>query len=70
MIPAILCAVYVIYLYHTLKRKRTANEMRSRESTAREEDLKVRNAESEKLEALIGRLKALEKRLSKLNDSH
>ncbi len=70
MIPAILCAVYVIYLYHTLNRERTADEMRSRESTAREQDLKVRNAESEKLEALIGRLKALEKRLSKLNDSH
>ncbi len=70
MIPAILCAIYVVYLYHTLNRERTANEMRSRESTALEQDLKVRNAESEKLEALIDRLKALEKRLSKLNDSH
>lgn len=70
MIPAILCAVYVIYLYHTLNRERTADEMRSRESTAREQDLKVRNEEREKLEALIYRLKALEKRLSKLGDSH
>ena len=70
MIPAILCAIYVVYLYHTLNRERTANEMRSRESTALEQDLKVRNAESEKLEALIYRLKVLEKRLSKLNDSH
>ena len=61
MIPSILCAIYVVYLYHKLNREQTLQEVAPSDATEG-----AAGTGTEQLGKLITRLKALEERLLKL----
>ncbi len=69
MIPAILCALYVVYLYHKLNRDAAGNGDHP-PTGASPEWLDSRQAAGKSEgEALISRLKALEERIGALDVS-
>ena len=62
MIPSILCAIYVVYLYQKLNREQTLQEIAPYDGTEAAPE-----TGSAPLGKLIARLKALEERLLKLD---